>query len=620
MSLFTKSSLTKLLLIDALDNPCCPIDIEPKEVELDFIYPDDSDGVRIKLLYSKSSDTYLLPLEVLQHIFSQAPEEFFEIQAFEIDNQKVLAEICSPTGETRSWQEAMEALQTQANPPTLTPKDVAEFQQHDEVWQFITAFAGRVGEDAEVATMALISNSQGAIVRQQVVMGQVKVEAIAQLLLQAIAYPMAITDTNKPKQRIAKKILISDQTDFVLLTSALDNLNLNQFDIDIQIEQTATAIADEIVQDIQKAMQVPARILDGVAKETLQNYFEATTVFYENEYWNRVEGKRYLAFQIIKDGTAGEWHYANLMGQMGEEFGLAIFENWLEICKLESNIPSPMAMMSMMLDGEDYLPKTKREAISLTELDFLHPDDEDAVLELENHINYRFREDYPLPMSIGMGGIEAPEFSLENYTYLMQAIHEVFSKRKADVIKSIKKTVELEDCTVNLRLPAKGNESFIDLPEAQTIGTYLLTINGQDTNNVNAKKLGKGKQLQIEVSGDAHAYDVIKALEKQMDVHLEGFGYIDDPEVQEELDAYHDYKENSNDKNAFYATFSTRDSVTSLWSRREIHSAKPFIFQIAEVATKEKLWITGWLDLYELHIERINDSPRPKDDIRITQL
>ena len=606
------SLLTKLLLIDTLDNPCCPTDTEPKEVELDFIYPDDSDGVRIKLLYSKSSDTYLLPLEILQHIFSEAPEDLFELQAFEIDNQKVLAEICSATGETRSWQEAMEALQTQTKPPTLTPKDVADFQQHDEVWQFRTAFAGRVGEDAEVATIALVSNSQGAIVRQQVVMGQVKVETIAQLVLQAIAYPMAITDANKPELRIAKKILVSDQTDFVLLTSALDNLNLSQFDIDIQTEQSATTIADEIVQDLQKAMQVPARILEGVDKETLQSYFEATTVFYDNEYWDRVEGKRYLAFQIIKDGEVGEWHYANLMGQMGEEFGLAIFESWLEICKLESNIPSPMAMMSMMMDGEDYIPKTKREAISLTELEFLHPDDEDAVLDLDNHKEYSFNEDYPLPMSLGMGGVEAPEFSLENYTYLLKAIHEVFSKRKADVIKSIKKTVELENCTVNLHYPAKGNEAFTDSPKAQNIGTYRFTIIGKDSDTGSISQLSKGKTVQIELSGDANAYDLIKAIKKQLDLYVEGFCIIEDEELIAEL------KETAQEVESFENLLHHRrisDEVTRLWSRNDVYSAKPYIAQIAALAEKEPVYVTAWLELYELQVERISNSPRPKDDI-----
>ena len=603
---------TKLLIVDDFDNPCCPDDLEPTTVEVDVIFSDRTAHARIKLLYSKNSDTYLIPLGILQQLSSQIDEDVFDIQGFEIDNQKVSTELCASNGETRAWQEAIKALEMQTNPPTLAPKDVSHYQQSGDIWQFATAFAGRVGEDAEVATVALLSNADEGIVRQTISMGQIKIESIAQLLLQAIAYPQVLTDIDNPSLRFPKKIMTSSSTDLVLLTSSLDNLNLKQFDIDIQIEQSATAIVDEIVQDLQKAMQVPARILDGVDKETLQNYFEVTTVFYDNEYWDRVEGKRYLAFQIIKDGEAGEWHYANLMGQMGEEFGLAIFENWLEICKLESNIPSPMAMMSMMMDGEDYIPKTKREAISLTELEFLHPDDEDAVLDLDNHKEYSFNEDYPLPMSLGMGGVEAPEFSLENYTYLLKAIHEVFSKRKADVIKSIKKTVELEDCTVNLRLPAKGNEAFIDSPEAQSVGTYRFTIIGKNSDTGSISQLAKGKKVQVELSGDANAYDFTKAIKKQLNLYVEGFCIIEDEELIAEMKKV--AEETEGIENLLHHRHIS-DEVTRVWSRNDVYSAKPFIAQIAALAETEPVYVTVWLELYELQIERISNSPRPKDDI-----
>ena len=380
----------------------------------------------------------------------------------------------------------------------------------------------------------------------------------------------------------------------------------------IRAEHAPTPRADDALRALHDALKVPEAWLLEVAPDTLSAFLAAAKTFYERAHWRRVAGNKYLAFRLDEE----PWRYLNLMGQMDEEPGLAYFPEWLEVCELVYNQPSPFDLM--LADEDDIFAYLgNREALTLVPLTSLHPDDEAAITTLKNHRRYRVDGEYPLPLRIGSAGVRAPTLSLEVYTLLLTGIDQVLSKRRAEVISSVKTTLELDGHRLELRYPAKGDEAFV-----QSKNVRSKNVQGKKASRAGAKDSAGTYKLTIadladdpvivEVSGDANAKQVIAALDKAFGSSFEGFivGLASEEEVPDEEEG----EAGGVDFGSIARLLTRQREGTHLWSRRETYGPKPFVNQLAARAQREPMWLSKWLDYFPVTFERVSDESKPKDD------
>ncbi|MFU8889598.1 MAG: hypothetical protein ACNA8N_13470 [Trueperaceae bacterium] len=115
----------------------------------------------------------------------------------------------------------------------------------------------------------------------------------------------------------------------------------------------------------------PAWLADA-EEEDVFDYFDAVLAFYDAAPWRRFESDRFLAFRV----GDGPWRYANVMGQAGQEYGIAVYPGWHEA---NAYVEDP---------GETEDPAEERlaaigwlEGLSLTEFAALSPLDGGRYLE-----------------------------------------------------------------------------------------------------------------------------------------------------------------------------------------------------------------------------------------------
>ncbi|MEM6427723.1 MAG: hypothetical protein AAF708_00685, partial [Deinococcota bacterium] len=321
----------------------------------------------------------------------------------------------------------------------------------------------------------------------------------------------------------------------------------------------------------------------------LTDFLETASDLFSVAFWERFAGNRYLGVKLDDQ----PWRYFNVMGQMGESFGLVYFETWLELCALIHDQPSMIDMMNLLDEGGPSATQ-RQEAVSTIPLNNLHPDDLRALeavdgvarfyteaqppedtslaslladldldgldlgsmgLELPDGMTLEgltsAREhggtpapslEVPLPAQLSMQGPAPARFPLTSYTLVLKALGQILAKRRAKVITSIKQRLELGGHTLTLRYPAKGDEAFNALTKTSQPdlipGTYRLTV---DLAPSSAD--GKGdddygydyeySKIVIEASGDASAQQLMKALDKSLKYEggFGGFAVDDDPQV-----------------------------------------------------------------------------------------
>lgn len=212
----------------------------------------------------------------------------------------------------------------------------------------------------------------------------------------------------------------------------------------------------------------------------LRAFVDVARSFFHQRPWHRFAPDKYLGFRI----DAGPWRYLNAMGQDQEAFGVALFGDWLELCRFVHNRPhSLLALLDDALnqleDLEDLEALERLEAMSrpheaplqaagamesltLYAWDELHPREADYVRELgvkplRGGAYPAIRRFLPGPRSV------APSLSLADYVALMEAVTTVLKRRSTPVLTSVKQDVPVADGrVVELRYPADGTEPYAD--------------------------------------------------------------------------------------------------------------------------------------------------------------
>lgn len=286
----------------------------------------------------------------------------------------------------------------------------------------------------------------------------------------------------------------------------------------IQVETAATPQADEALDQLVDHLtpDLPPAFLTGAPDDAVRAFFETATDFYAARPWHRFEDHKYLGFQF----DDGPWHYASVMGQLEEAPGLALFDDWLQLCRFHHNQASFFTDMMSDLTGEPPALSSLEaagaaEAMTLDALTTLHPTDAACVQRLG--IEPLRDDEYPLPYRYDAdAGYVPPRFSLADYRALMRAILVALERRRATPVTSIKTTLDLDGRQVRLRYPADGTERPPEGPAG-----LRLVIEGRDA-DPDPTALPEGLNLHVDAVG-ATPFEAIARALKEVD---DDFQYV----------------------------------------------------------------------------------------------
>jgi len=193
------------------------------------------------------------------------------------------------------------------------------------------------------------------------------------------------------------------------------------------------------------------------------------------------------------------------MGQMGEEYGISVFEDWLHLCRFIHNQPTPWEYESGVGPEKAFAAAGAMESMSLGPLPLLHPEDIQYIKQLG--IKPAWKGLYALVQRFTLEGLEQPHLSLPAYRALLAALAEVFTKRRARTITSIKQTITVGKLPVTLRYPAKGNEPFEDHPP----GSFRLVITEENESFMARSGVAR---IEVDAPGEARVDKVGWAIKR----------------------------------------------------------------------------------------------------------
>lgn len=409
-------------------------------------------------------------------------------------------------------ERAAQFAQTEDKPPP--PADeVRALEQRSTIWEIAWAPVTWVGpseEEIQLLYAALVHDSAGHIRALTMHEGTPPdADALDELIRRAAGAP------SSPGTPIRPSILrVADSESAPVLRDVAATF-------DIRLETAPTPQAENALADLTDHLMpdLPPPFLIEAPDEEVRAFFEAAESFFKTEPWTRFEGHKYLGVQFAD----GPWHYANVMGQIEESPGIAVFDDWLHVCRLHHNQPSFFDHVLSEMEGRSAYSSSLEiagaaEAVTLDPIAMIHPKDAAYLYELgiepiEQHL-------YPLPHRFMARNGEpvqaAPTVSLDKYAALMDAIRIALDRRRATPVTSIKTTLDVHGHGVSLRYPSYGQERPLDGPAGAQ-----LVIKGKDT-EYDSPVLPAGLNLHVKTPGDALFEDVAKAL-REVD---EEFQYV----------------------------------------------------------------------------------------------
>lgn len=443
--------------------------------------------------------------EMLEDMLVSEGWSYEDIEGFAIDGSSVKTGV--QTGFQQNivpWTTFQEqtahlaATAKEKEPPA--PDEVRALEQRPTTWELGWQPVGWVGpteEEAQLIYAALVHDAAGHIRATTLHEGAPPdADALDELVRRAAAQPSAPAIPIRP-------------TTLHVANDATANALADRIGaLDIRVRAHPTPQVQEALAHLTEHLSPdgPPPFLSDAGDDAIRAFFDAATAFYAAAPWRRFEGHKYLGVQF----DDGPWHYVNVMGQEEEAPGLALFNDWLQLCRFHNNQPSFMEDTLSELFGEPSSLSSLEaagaaEAMTLDPLSLLHPIDAAYVQELDiEPLRDRL---YPLPYRYDAeAGLVAPHFPLTAYRALIKAILIALERRRATPVTSIKTTLDIDGQQVSLRYPSDGTERPVKAPVS-----VRLVIEGRD-NEYDSTPLPAGLALQIDATGDMLFEEVAQAL------------------------------------------------------------------------------------------------------------
>ena len=421
------------------------------------------------------------------------------VDGFLLDGEKAQAGIwIGPPAEVAPWAFAREQLgRLMAPPPSGPPPEPDEVRALpllSESWELAVRPASWYldEEDAYVPTFIALVLDPASGIRRHDLKGETPHAApeLARLVLEAAARP-SIGQPGRPQE-----VRIEDD-------SLAETLAKTLAEAAISLRAAPTPMANHALDEMQATLGggAPEPFFTTHDAKDVRAFFRAAKAFCRARPWDRIEADKFIAFRL----GDGPWAYLNVMGQMGEEYGISVFEDWLHLCRFIHNQPSPWDYAMDVGQEKAFAAAGAMESMSLGPLPLLHPEDAQYVRQLG--IKPVWKGLYASVQRFTLEGLERPHLSLPAYRALMAALAEVLAKRRARTITSIKQTITVGKLPVTLRYPAKGNEPFEDHPP----GSFRLVISGLDEG---PKARSGVTRIEVDAPGDARVDKVGRAIKR----------------------------------------------------------------------------------------------------------
>jgi tetratricopeptide (TPR) repeat protein len=333
-----------------------------------------------------------------------------------------------------------------AEPPSRA--DISGLLEVRETWQVAhgpIAFIGAEGAPLKLAYGGIVVQEDGLLRHFALSRRPFDGPALYGLVASACAAPVAPVPACRPRT-----VLVQDEARALSLSLQLSGTPIAVRAGDVSKAQDVFAVmSDELQPD------TPPTFLSEHDASRIDAFFDAAHEFFDAEPWNKVEGDTFLAFRL----EDGPWHYASVIGQQGEEFGLSLFERWATVASIieDAGVANHEDLVGGVVDGTERPDGDAMESISLAPLAYLAP--VDAACYVEREIEPYFEDEYPIIIRYTSDGQDRPQLDLAVYTALLEAVAE--RARSARIrVQAFEEAIETEAGVLHLRFPATGDASL----------------------------------------------------------------------------------------------------------------------------------------------------------------
>ena len=578
--------------------------VEPEEANLAVAGADDSPDARGRLAVMGRCQECGRWYGLLDTLSEIAEHEDYDsanaMRAFYLDEEEQEAAVwLRPETGLVSWTD-FRAQQThvremqEAPPPT--PEEVRALDPTAGVWEVAVRPATWFGEDPDELKLAYLAI---ALSEDDLILGSSLHEgaphdpdALAELILRAAAHPMP---QDLAPARPQEVVLSADGPAADRAGALADRLDAAEIPVRAASTEHVEDTLDQAVAHVSDHTEDP--YFAAHDEDDIHAYFQAGRAFYDAAPWRRIEADKYLAFRL----DDGPWHFLSVMGQMEEEPGLSVFDDFLHLCRFLHNAPkSPAGPLGELFgDGfgdmieemglgdlagggpEDQLRAAGAvEGVTLGPLAMLHPQDGARLLALtdEDDVGPVAGAEYPLVHRYAADALfETPRLPLSAYRALLDAVREAVAKRRADPVTSIKEAFTVGEHTVDLRYPSKGEEILPSDP-----GGVRLVVRAPDDLDDIEEDVGvaAGEEvLHVEAPGDMPIKKIARVLQRDTDQR-------------------------------WYPT-AFGSGAAPFWDNRSRRGEPcPYAFQLAAM---EDLWIDDAWDRYPMSAEALLSDECPED-------
>lgn len=186
--------------------------------------------------------------------------------------------------------------------------------------------------------------------------------------------------------------------------------------------------------------------------DSVRAYFRAAEEFYRSRPWEALAAEKFVGFR----SEGRPWRYASIMGHGSEEYGLAVYDDWLDACR--------MAYAHTPIFGDEWTDEPPDPLVAIDGLEgiSLHPPDmitpADAAVITKLRVHKTWKGQYALVQRHAFEGAVPAINALETYTAVMQVLTARVDRARGRAVSSIKAQVDSEYGTVEVVYPAKGTE------------------------------------------------------------------------------------------------------------------------------------------------------------------
>lgn len=472
-----------------------------RDVLLQLNFKDQSTTLRLSFGVCDDHHIYLAELSLLEDVLTEANYTPADVFSFTIDGQPVQTEVWlgASVGKIpwNIYSAGVTASSAWREKTLPTNKELRVLPQVREDWILVQAAGGYYLDERGKPTISYFSllTTQDGLIRSLILGNQ---PSDRDELFELIARGCAAPPNDLPAVR-PKVVVTDDPFKVERLTEVLQNLNIRAEAGEVSPGlKTLAALKEALEPD-----PIPTYFSIYTEGE-VKTFFRAAHTFFHTRAWEIVDGARFLAFRLGE----GLWHYANVMGQAGGDVGLAMFADWLEVCRALNNSETLIEAYEMsfgeMTPLKSVLATGQAESMSLSPLQTLAP--EDAAFLKQLKIRPSWRKEYAAVHRYIPLGTETPVFDPSAYTGLMTILAEQAQKTTGSRVSSIKATITTPRGELEVRYPAKGDEA------SSQDGYYRFQI----PLRLGAMSTSPGEVLmaELEAPGEAKWHRIMAALTK----------------------------------------------------------------------------------------------------------